>query len=114
MPNVDTLVYILTGAFTFISILGGVIWKLTRDEAKEQAALIKTKADSERLHELEGRWQLELSAVKDNCEKLVDKLSSRHDRDIDQLSVRLTDQIKTTETNILSQLKLMVDAIKGN
>jgi hypothetical protein len=113
MPNVDTLVYILTGAFTFIVVLGGVIWKLIRDEAKEQAVLIKTKADVERLHEVEGRFQMELNAVREGNEKLVSKLEVRHDREIEQMATRLGEQIKTTEANILNQLRLMFEMVKG-
>lgn len=112
MPSVETLVWVLTGAVTLISILSGVIWKMVRDEAKEQSNQIKSKADNDRLHEAEARWSTELSAVKENSEKLVNKLEIRHDREIEQMAQRLTDQIRTTEANILTQLRLMVEMVR--
>lgn len=113
MPGIETLVWILTGAVSLIVILGGTIWKMTRDEAKEQAEQIKKKADSDRLHEVELRWQSELVAVKDGNEKLINKLESRHDRDLDQLSTRLTEQIRNSETNILTQIRLMISVMQA-
>lgn len=112
MPNVETLVWVLTGALTVITTFGGVIWKLLRDEAKEQASQIKDKADNERLHEAEARWSTELNAVKENSEKLVNKLEIRHDKEMDQLATRLGDQIRSTETNILTQIRLMIEVLK--
>lgn len=112
MPSIETLVWVLTGAVTLISILGGTIWKLLRDEAKDQAEQIKKKADSDRLHEAEARWTSEIKSVKENGEKLVNKLEARHERDLDQMASRLSDQIKNSEVNILTQMRLMLSILK--
>ena len=112
MPNTETLVWVLTGALTLISVLSGVIWNMIRSEAKEQGELIKLKADTERLHEIESRWSAKLESVESNNERLIDKLSQRHDKEIDQVSARLSDQIRATESTILRQLELMLQMIR--
>lgn len=113
MPN-DVLLWIGTGLFTFILTLVGVVWKLLRDEAKEQAAQLKEKADADRVHEMEGRWQLELNAVRENSERAIGKLEVRHEKEMEQLSTRLSEQIRITESNIMSQLKLMIEVVRAS
>lgn len=112
MPNVETLVWVLTGAVTLISILGGVIWKMVRDEGKEQDEILKKKADSDRLQEAEARWTSELNAVKESSEKLINKLEIRHDKEMEQMAHRLGEQIRNTENNILTQIRLMIEVLK--
>ncbi len=114
MPPVEVLVYVLSGAMTLITLLIGVVWKMLRAESHVQSKTIEKKADTERLHEVEIRWQSELSSVKEGNEKLITKLEQRHDRDLDQLSARLTEQIRATEGNILAQIRLMIEAIKAS
>lgn len=109
MPSVEVVVWILSGVLSIVSILVGVIWTMTRAEAKEQAEAIKRKADTERVIDVEKRWNEQLNHVRDSNEKLIDKLSAKHDRDIDMLSNRLGDQIRSTEKNILDQLRLLLE-----
>lgn len=113
MPSVETLIAILGVAMTIITALGGVVWNMLRQEAKEHSEQISKKVDSDRVHEIESRWQVELTAVKEGNERLIDKLSQRHDRELDQLSSRLSEQIRNTETNILTQIRLMVQVLEG-
>lgn len=112
MPGIETLIWILTGCTALISILSGTVWSLIRAEAKEQAEQIKKKADSERVHEVEARWQQDLVNVKESNEKLINKLELRHDRELDALATRLGEQIRNTENNILTQMRLMVEVFK--
>lgn len=113
MPEyLPALVYILSGAFTIIAILCGVLWNMTREEQKEVAEELKKKADNDRLHELEQRWKDDLNQARESGEKLINKLEERHIREIDAVAGRLSDQIKNTETTILAQIKLMVDVLK--
>ncbi len=85
MPSVETLVAILGIAMTIITTLGGVVWSMLRQEAKEHSEQISKKVDAERLHEIESRWESQLTNVKEGNEKLVSKLEARHDREIEQL-----------------------------
>lgn len=112
MPGSETIEWVLTGVVTLIGTLSGIIWKLVRDEAKEHSAQLKEKADNERVVELEHRFTQELNEVKEHSEKLVNKLEARHDKEIEQMAQRLTDQIRSTETNILTQLKLMIEMVR--
>jgi hypothetical protein len=112
MPSIEVLVAILGGALTVISVLGGVVWNMLREESKEHSELISKKADADRVHEIEARWQAELTSVKEGNERLIDKLSQRHDRELDQLSTRLSEQIRNTEANILTQIRLMVQVLE--
>lgn len=114
MPNEAVMLWAGSGLFTFIFAIVGIIWKLVRDEAKNQADQIKEKADADDVQALEHRLQLEITTAKAETEKLVNKLEAKHDKEIDQLSARLTDQIKSTETNILMQLKLMIEMVRKN
>lgn len=112
MPNVETLVWVLGGVMTVISTLGGIIWTMIRAEAAKQAEEIQRKVDVSRLHEAEQRWAQELNMVRDGSEKLVNKLEVRYDREMDQMAKRLEEQIRTTETNILTQLKLVFEMVR--
>lgn len=119
MPGIETLMGILSVAMTIISILGGVVWNMLRQESKEQAELIKEqseliskKVDTQHIKDVESRWSAELTAVRDSSDKVIEKLSQRHDRELDQLSTRLSEQIRTTETNILTQIRLMIQVIQ--
>lgn len=109
MLDANVWMWLLTGAVTLISILGGTIFVMIREEAKMQAELIRQKADSDRLEAAETRWKDELNSVKDNNEKLIDKLQQRHDRELDALATRVVDMVRNTETNILSRLDLLMD-----
>lgn len=106
--DIATVMWILGGAVTLIYALGGAVFKMLRDESKQQAELIRQKADSDRLDEAEARWQNELQQVRDGNEKLIDKLENRYDRELVALAERLSDQIKTSENNILNQLALLL------
>jgi len=112
MPNEAVTLWIAGGLFTFITMLVGVVWKLLRDESKGHAEAIKEKADATRMTEMEHRLQSEIAEAKADTEKLVNKLEAKHDKEIEQLSARLTDQIRSTETNILAQLKLMIEMVR--
>jgi hypothetical protein len=106
------MLWIAGGLFTSIVTLIGVVWKLLRDEAKDQAIQLKEKADANRVHELEGRWQLELNAVREVNEKMVNKLEQRHDREMQQMAERLGEQIRATEANILAQIRIMFETLR--
>jgi hypothetical protein len=112
MPNETVVLWIAGGLFTFITMLVGVVWKLLRDESKGHAEAIKDKADTDRMNDMERRLQFEIAEAKADTEKLVNKLEAKHDKEIEQLSARLTDQIRSTETNILAQLKLMIEMVR--
>lgn len=114
MPNVETLVWVLTGAMTLMGTMGGIIWKLVRDEAKEQASQIRNKLDIDRLTAAEDRWKQEIEEVKTNSEKLVNKLEVRHDKEMEQMAHRLGEQIRNTENNILTQIRLMIQVLQSS
>ena len=113
MPEyLPALVYLLSGAFTIISILCGVLWSMTREEQRIVSEELKKKADNVRIHDLEIRWKEDLTQAREGSEKLINKLEERHVREIDALAGRLADQIKNTEVAILAQIRLMVDVMK--
>lgn len=112
MPSLEVLVAILGIAMTVITGMGGVVYKLLREEAKDHSELIKGKADTDHVKDMDVRWQHELSSVRTENEKLITKLEERHNREVDQLATRLSDQIRNSENNVLSQIRLMVEALK--
>jgi hypothetical protein len=119
MPGIETLVGILSLAMTIIAALGGIVWNMLRQESKEQSELIKeqydligTKVDMQHVKDVEQRWKSELTVVRESSDKVIEKLSQRHDRELDQLSTRLSEQMRTVETNILTQIRLMVQVLE--
>lgn len=108
MPGTETLVYVLGITMFLITVLGGAVWHMLRQEAKDHGEQIKLKADTERMHEMELRWEAQLVDVKNNNERLIDKLERRHDKEITELGQRLGEAIRASETNILNQLHLML------
>lgn len=108
----DTLLYLLTGATGIISVLGGALYTLLRKEAEQHAEQINQKANSEDLKEVEARWHQELNSVREDSKQMVNKLEARHERDLDQLSNRLTEQMRNMETNILAQIRLLMGVRK--
>lgn len=122
MPSLEIIAWCSSAGGSLILILLGVVWQFLRSEAKEQAEAIKRKADTERVLEVEKRWEImlnvvkedgekQITGVKEDNEKLVDKLSQRHDREIDQLSTRLSEAIKNSEANVLARIELMIQMI---
>lgn len=111
--SVETWIGLLGGALGLSVSLGGIVFNMLREESKSHADQINKKADADDLVRIESRWQGELNAVRDNGEKMVAKLEARHERDLEKLSERLTDQIRNMETNILSQLRLTLQVIEN-
>lgn len=114
MPSIEILVYVLTGTMTLVTILGGTLWTLLREEFKSHAEALGKKADRDALHEIEQRFKIELITVKEDSSKIVDKLEARHDRDLEQLGLKLSNDIKTSENNILSQFQIMMKLFNKN
>jgi hypothetical protein len=87
---------------------------MIRAEAKEQAELIKKKADSDRLKESETRFSRELEVLKADNEKLISKIEGRHERDMDSMEKRLSDKMETLEANLMRQMQLISELITKN
>lgn len=112
MP-VETLTWLLSGALFIITCVGGALYKMLRDEAKDHHERIEKKASADRLNEVEHRWQTDLTNLKQNNKELITELRQKHDRDIDQMGARFSEQLKTMESNILSRLELMIATVNA-
>lgn len=112
MP-VETLTWLLSGAVFIITCVGGALYKMLRDEAKDHHERIEKKASAERLGEVEARWQTDLANVKQNNKELITELRQRHEKDVDQLGIRFSEQLRTMESNILSRLELMIATVNA-
>lgn len=112
MP-VETLTWLLSGALFIITCVGGALYKMLRDEAKDHHERIEKKASAERLGEVESRWQNDLANVKQNNKELITELRQRHEKDVDQLGIRFSEQLRTMESNILSRLELMIATVNA-
>jgi hypothetical protein len=108
----EIVLWVLTGAFALISGFGAVIYNTMRNEAKEHGCLLRQKVDSNRLIEMEARWKESLDKVEVNNRTLIDRLEARHDKEINELGSRLGEQINRSEANILTQIRLMMDALR--
>jgi hypothetical protein len=112
MP-VETLTWLLSGALFIITCVGGALYKMLRDEAKDHHERIEKRASVDRLNEVENRWQTDLTNLKQNNKELITELRQKHDRDIDQMGARFSEQLKTMESNILSRLELMIATVNA-
>jgi len=68
----------------------------------------------DRLVEVENRWQGDMNAVKQSNKELINELKQRHDRDLDAMGLRVSEQIKSVEVNVLARLQLFIDAVNRN
>lgn len=125
MPNPEVLSWVLSGALFVITCIGGALYKMLREEAKEHSDRIEKKANSDRLTEIdkanssrmteiESRWQGDLIAVKANNKELITELRQRHERELDALGARVSEQIKSVEVNVIARIELMVAALRPN
>lgn len=112
MP-VETLTWLLSGALFIITCVGGALYKMLRDEAKDHHERIEKKASAERLGEVEVRWQNDLSSLRQNNKELIAELRQKHDRDLDQMGTRFSEQLRIMETNILSRMQLMFETLQS-
>lgn len=109
----DTTNLILTAAGALLLSLLGVSWRLLHGKIEDISDGLQKKADIDHLREIETRLQADLRYAKDANEHLIDKLEVRHSKEVDDLSNRLSDRIEKTETNIMAQLSLMLEIVKG-
>ncbi len=107
-----TTMWMIGGFLVFVAALIKYIFDKIQDELSVQSDKLATKVDTTSLHDMEQRWKDALNSVRDNNKELIDKLESRHDREIVELGTRLGEQIKNSETNILAQIRLMVDTLR--
>ena len=112
MP-VETLTWLLSGALFIITCVGGALYKMLRDEAKDHHERIEKKASSDRLTEVEGRWQVDLTNLRQNNKELINEIRVRHDKELDQMGTRFSEQLKTMESNIFTRLELMIATVNA-
>ncbi len=111
MPNPEVLSWVLSGALFVITCIGGALYKMLREEAKDHSDKIEKKASSDRLSEVESRWQGELIEVRQNNKELISELKSQHNRELDAMGTRFSEQLRTMETNILRRIELIVATV---
>lgn len=110
--NVEQILGLLGGAIAVIGTLIGIIWNMVRNESAKQAERLEKKADVDQLREVSASLRLEITDVRDNSEKLINKLEQRHDKELEQLAHRVGEQMRAVEQNILTQIRLMVEVLK--
>ncbi len=105
---------------TILAAFFTVIWGMVRKEANEHAIKIEQKVDQSRFHELEGKFDKDITLMRTNNEKVIEQLSHRHDKDLATMSQSFKDQLETvrsqilsTEANILAQMRLIM-TFKGS
>ena len=113
MPTPEVLSWVLSGALFVITCIGGALYKMLREEAKDHSDRIEKKANNDRLTEIENRLQRETTRYQNDNKELILELKTRHERDIDGLTNRLSEQIRSIESNILSRVDLMIAAMSG-
>lgn len=111
--STEFMVWVLTGAVGVISILIGTLWSMIRSEKVAQDEVIKQKADKDVVTDTEIRLAKELEKVRAENEKMGARLESRADRDSANMELRIQTRMDVLERNLLRQLELMMEALKG-
>lgn len=112
--NVEQWLAVLGGAITVIFTLVGIIWNMVRKESEKQAEQLGRKAEVDQLREISASLRLEIDDVRDNSEKLVNKLEQRHDKELEQLAHRFGESMRVMEQNILTHIRLMVEVMSSD
>lgn len=108
-----TTMWIIGGLLAVIYTLFKIVVNKIHAELLAQKQELSNKANNESLHEMEQRWKDALEEVKENNEKVIYKLETRHDKEVTELENRLGARIDRSEENILKQLRLMMEAIRN-
>ena len=112
MLTIETIVYIIGGVSAIGFPLLGIIWSLHREEIKSHTEELKKKADQIRMTDIESRLEKDISTVKHENTRLLEKLEDRYDKQIEQLEVRLTSSMKTMESNIMTQMNMIMSMLQ--
>ena len=112
MP-VETLTWLLSGALFIITCVGGALYKMLRDEAKDHHERIEKKASAERLTEVETYLTRLLEKAERDNKDLIKEVKETHHRDINALTTRLCAQISGVETNLLGRMEMMLTALNS-
>lgn len=117
MPSAEILTWVLSGCFVILSALFGVVWNLIRAETREHLRLIESKANSAMLTDLAHRMEKEVESVRDNSERLIEKLQVQHEKDLNGVTAGfreqingLRDQMKNVEANIIYRMEFMFNS----
>lgn len=111
MP-VETIIWIMGVAISVITLLVGAIYKITREEKKQQDEAIKLKADQVRLTDSESRLQKEIDWSRNEHSRLLDKLESRYDKELSQMESRFLQRMDTLEHNLMTRFDLILEMVK--
>jgi len=119
--TLELSMYFLSGVLFVVCCLIGVIWNQKNAEIKEHSRLLELKAGHDRLNELDSRFDKELHSMRDNNEKLIEKLERRHDKDLESVSTGFREQINgmreqmvKMESNIMRHMELLFNNSKNN
>jgi len=108
--------WILSGAFTVISAVLGIVWSLLRAEQKAQDEAIedvrKHKADKDVVEEAGKRTEKEIDRIKFEHERVIDRVELRFEREMINVESRLGTKIEQMEANILRQIELMMEIVR--
>ena len=114
-PEVFSIaLWVLGGLLTTLAAFSAVIWSMIRKEASDHSAKLEQKVDHSRFQDLEARFLRDVESVRDNNEKVIDRLELKHNRDMESMQSNFREQmqqireaLRTTETNILNQMNLL-------
>lgn len=113
MPSPEVLSWVLSGALFVITCVGGALYKMLREEAKDHSDRIEKKASMERLSEVEQYLTKLLEKAERDNKDLIKEVKETHNRDIHALTTRLSEAIKSVESNVLDKMELMISAINN-
>lgn len=110
--TIETVVYILSGLCTIGFSLLAAIYRLHREEIKNHTEELKTKADNDKMTDIELRLVRDIDRLKTDNEKLISRIEQRHDRELEQMETRLGAKMEKLETNIMAQMNIIMQLLQ--
>lgn len=116
MPT-EVIVWVFPGVLFIVTVLIGLIWKFNREEIKD---LKDTNEDqNKRFLDLEAKIAKSSNDIREEARIMIEKTQTRAEKDIELLRADMRDQmsqvreaLRTTEQNILNQMKMLFTANK--
>lgn len=111
MQDTTIWLFILTAAITVIGTLFKIIHGRIQEDLQRHAAKIEAKADATKVSDTEHRLEREINAAKNENTRILDKLETRIDRDLQLVESRFLTRVDSLEANISKQMERQLETL---
>jgi hypothetical protein len=102
---------LLSAGILIIGVLIKIIHGRIQEDLRRHADKIETKADATKVVDTEHRMEREINAAKSENTRILDKLESRIDRDLQLVENRFLSRVDSLEANLAKQMERQLETI---